>query len=519
MTEFVVRLEVTEFVVRLEVMEFVVRLEVTEFVVRLEVTEFVVRLEVTEFVVRLEVTEFVVRLEVTEFVISSERSESRNLRVSTSIIILIIHETGSSYSAAFIKTTEKFMDFFSFKKGQAYCERIPLKILAKKVDTPVYVYSSAAISQQCKQFTEAFSSYPTTFCYAVKANSNLSILRQIFSAGFGADIVSQGELERAVLAGVEVKKVVYSGVGKKEGEIKRALELGILAFNVESFFELELISKTASQMKKKAAICLRLNPDIDAKTHPKIATGLHSTKFGIETKQLESFLSFIEKNASLELIGLACHIGSQLTDMEPIADAARKMMQLVSYVKNKGFALRYLNMGGGLGIRYVDERIPQIKEYAKVLLNEIKGLELILEPGRILVGNAGVLLIRVEGIKESSVKKFAIVDAGMNDLLRPTLYGAVHEIDSVEESVSSKKETYDVVGPVCETGDYLGLDVLLPKLKQDDLLFVRSCGAYGFSMASRYNSRPGAAEVLVDGETFRVVRKRESFKDLWALEE
>jgi diaminopimelate decarboxylase len=409
------------------------------------------------------------------------------------------------------------MDHFLYRDEEAFCEEVSLRKIAESVDTPAYVYSSSTLLRHCSQFQEAFASHPTHLCYAVKANSNLSVLKILFSKGFGADIVSQGELERALIAGVKAEHIVYSGVGKKDAEIQRALEVGILAFNVESFFELEGIARIASKLSKKAPICLRLNPHIDAKTHPKISTGLHSTKFGISIDQLAGFLNFIRQNSQLELIGLACHIGSQLMDLVPLSQAAKEMVSLAKKVSNEGFALRYLNLGGGLGIRYTDEEAPSIPAYAEALLTHVKQtpFELILEPGRVLVGNAGVLLTRVLGLKETPQNKFLIVDAAMNDLLRPTLYEAKHAFCSVRRHEKTKLQIYNIVGPVCETGDFLGVDQELPPLKEGDLLYVRTCGAYGASMSSNYNSRPRAVEVLVEGSQFRVVRKREIFSDLW----
>ena len=408
------------------------------------------------------------------------------------------------------------MDHFHYQAGDAYCERVKLREIAATLGTPAYVYSRATLARHCSEFKDAFSGHPTYFCYAIKANGNLGLLKEIFSHGFGADIVSLGELERALLAGVDVKKLVYSGVGKREDEIVRALELGIFCINVESFFELELIAKVSARLKKKAPISLRLNPNIDAKTHPKIATGLHSTKFGIAVEEVPRFLEFLKKHRThLEFVGLDCHIGSQLLDLGPIQDAVQQMLLLVDSVRSQGFPIRHLNMGGGLGIRYTNENPPSIKDYAKILLGALRGkdLTLLLEPGRVLVGNSGVLLMSVMGIKETAKKNFAIVDAAMNDLLRPTLYGAQHEICSVQENEASK--VYDVVGPVCETGDYLALDQQLPLLRPGDLLYARTCGAYGFCMSSHYNSRPRPVEIMVDGATVHVVRKREKLSDLW----
>lgn len=410
------------------------------------------------------------------------------------------------------------MDHFLHKNREAYCEDVPLRRIAEAVGTPAYVYSSATLERHCSQLKSVFSTSSALFCYAVKANSNLSLLRKIFKEGFGADVVSIGELERCLLAGAKPNTIVFSGVGKTDSEIERALDLDILSFNVESFFELENLNRIASHKKKQAVISLRLNPDIDAKTHPKIATGLHSTKFGIAITHLPLFLDYIRKNSKqLNLLGLACHIGSQLTDLQPITDAAQKMVGLSLSVRNQGFPIRVLNLGGGLGIRYIDENPPKLVDYAQALqtITETSGLQLILEPGRVLVGNAGILLTRVLGIKETPLKKFAVVDAAMNDLIRPSLYGSLHEICVATELSHPQKETYDIVGPICETGDFLGKDQELPQLKAQDLLFVRSCGAYASSMASNYNSRPKAAEVLVEGSQFRLIKSRQILTDLW----
>jgi len=413
------------------------------------------------------------------------------------------------------------MDHFFYRDHQAFCEEVSLSEIAQTLGTPAYVYSSATLARHCTQFKEAFESHPTSFCYAIKANSNVSLLKQIFSAGFGADIVSLGELERALLAGVKTDNLVFSGVGKTEAEITRALEVGILSFNVESFFEIENIAKIAKQLHKKAPISLRVNPDIDARTHPKISTGMHSSKFGIALEHLDSFLKFIKENKDcLELVGLACHIGSQLTDLGPLDEAAKDMVQLVEDVRSKGFAIRYLNMGGGLGIRYTEESTPSIAEYASTLLKHIRKIKihLIVEPGRVLVGNCGVLLTKVIGVKESPEKKFIITDAAMNDLIRPTLYGSHHEFRTVKSDPNAQIQNYDVVGPICETGDFLGLNQHLPPMKSGDLLYIRTCGAYGFSMSSNYNSRTRAVEVLVEGNSCRVIRKREELNDLWSKE-
>lgn len=410
------------------------------------------------------------------------------------------------------------MDYFLYKNHIAHCEDVSLQKIAEAVGTPAYVYSSATIERHCAQLKNAFQNKPAVLCYAVKANSNLGILQKIFQAGFGADVVSLGELERALLAGAKTQNIVFSGVGKSEAEIERALDVGILSFNVEAFFELENICRIAARKKKQAALSLRVNPDIDAKTHPKIATGLHSTKFGIAIDQLDAFLNFIRQHPKeLKLIGLACHIGSQLTDLQPIQDAAKKMVALTHKIRAQGFTLTHLNLGGGLGIRYTDENPPGLQEYAEALEAATKdsGCQLILEPGRVIVGNAGVLLTRVLGIKNTAQKKFAIVDAAMNDLIRPSLYGSHHEIHAAHQKPELAKEVYDIVGPICETGDFLSKDEELQQISAHELLYIRSCGAYGATMASNYNSRPHAAEVMVYGAEFTIIKPRQLLSDLW----
>lgn len=411
------------------------------------------------------------------------------------------------------------MDHFNYNENEMYCEGVRFDDLIAEVGTPAYVYSKATLKRHCLRITEAFSKYPTTACFAVKANSNLSILSDIFSYGLGADLVSLGELKRAQLAGADPQKIVFSGVGKKPEEIKAALQAGILSFNVESDYELKLISKIANEENKVADICLRINPNINAKTHPKIATGLYSTKFGLTEEATESLLEIVKTDRNINLVGLACHIGSQITDLTPLRDAARRMSEICLRVMEKGHKLTFVNMGGGLGIRYRNESPPDLQDYADTIIEEIKptGLNLVIEPGRVIAGNMGVLVTKVLGVKKTPEKYFVIVDAAMNDLSRPSVYDAYHEILPVHKR-QSESINCDVVGPICETGDYLGKDRQMNLPNQNDLMVIRSCGAYGATMSSNYNSRPRSVEVLVDGKNFRIIRQREKLESLWQSE-
>lgn len=420
--------------------------------------------------------------------------------------------------------TMNINDFPSMRTGihGLQLEDVPLTAIAQEAETPVYVYSKSALLTNLESYKKAFSSFPTLLCYAVKANSHIALLREIGSQGFGADIVSVGELERALLAGIPPQKIVYSGVGKLESEIHRALEVGILRFNAESIFELKLINTIAKSRGIKAQISLRINPDIDAKTDPKITTGLYSTKFGISLADLPAAIAATRDCSAIELNGLACHLGSQMTQISPIRDAARSMAQLTTKLRADGFHIQYLDMGGGLGIRYHHEDPPQVSEYSKTILNEIqtlKDIALIMEPGRSIIGNTAVLLTRVIGIKETPTKRFVIIDAAMNDLMRPSMYNAYHEIVQVNpKSSSTDHATYEIVGPVCESSDYFGKDRSLTDPKEGDLLAICSAGAYGMTMASNYNSRPKPAEVLVDKYNFEIITKREPLSRLWEME-
>lgn len=412
------------------------------------------------------------------------------------------------------------MNHFGLRDSEVYCEGVGLRVIADAVGTPTYVYSRAALRAQLQGFHEAFSAYPSLICYAVKANGNLSLLRDIFASGCGADLVSIGELERVSLAGCASNKIVFSGVGKTEVEIAAALDKGILAFNVESEFELDMIEAVAQAKGQRANLALRINPDIDSKSHPKIATGLYGAKFGIPEPEAVRLAARIKGHKNLALIGLACHIGSQIVDLSPIRAAAERMADLSKTLLGQGHALRHCDMGGGLGIRYLDENPPLLRDYAATLIAAIKptGLSLVIEPGRSLVGNAGVLLVKVIGLKRTPRKTFVVVDGAMNDLIRPSLYEAYHDIAPVSILAEGPRLTADVVGPICESGDYLGLDREMCEPPVGSLFYVKSAGAYGMAMASQYNSRPRAAEILVDGDRYRVIRRRETPEDLWRHE-
>lgn len=413
------------------------------------------------------------------------------------------------------------MDHFQYRDRVYFCEDVSLPELAKSVGTPAYVYSRATLEMHCRNLKAAFASYPTLPCFAVKANSNLSVLNAIFSEGYGADLVSLGELERALLAGAKPNTIVFSGVGKRPDEVERGLEVGILSFNVESDYELDLLSETAKRRGGKAPVSLRVNPNIDAKTNEKIATGLYTTKFGLPENELPALLERIRKDPHLELVGVGCHIGSQITEIGPIHDAAKRMVEIAAGIKEAGHPIKLVNMGGGLGIRYDDEVPPTIETYAKTLIDAVRptGLKLVIEPGRVLVGNVGIVLTRVIGVKKTPARHFVVLDAAMNDLIRPSMYEAFHAIEPVAQpGKDAKVAECDFVGPICETGDYLGKNRNVPVPKAGDLYAIRGAGAYGSSMASQYNSRPRAPEVLVSGKDFRVVKPRETLTDLWDTE-
>ncbi|EGR2273883.1 diaminopimelate decarboxylase [Vibrio parahaemolyticus] len=413
------------------------------------------------------------------------------------------------------------MDYFNYQDdGQLWAEDVPLQALAEQYGTPLYVYSRATLERHWKAFDSAVGQHPHLVCYAVKANSNLGVLNALARLGSGFDIVSGGELERVIAAGGDAKKVVFSGVGKTPAEMKRALELGIKCFNVESEPELERLNKVAGELGVIAPISLRINPDVDAKTHPYISTGLRDNKFGIAFDRAPEVYQFAQSLPNLNVQGIDCHIGSQLTSIDPFIDATDRLLALIDDLKAQGINIRHLDVGGGLGVVYRDELPPQPSDYAKALLGRLdnhQDLELIFEPGRAIAANAGILLTRVEFLKHTEHKNFAIIDAAMNDLMRPALYQAWQDIVPVSPR-NGEPQTYDLVGPICETGDFLGKDRALV-LQEGDLLAVRSAGAYGFVMSSNYNTRTRAAEVMVDGNQSHLVRQREELTSLWQLEQ
>ncbi|ROQ92260.1 diaminopimelate decarboxylase [Desulfosoma caldarium] len=411
------------------------------------------------------------------------------------------------------------MHHFQYRQGRLYGEEVPVEAIVKDVGTPVYIYSRATLTHHFQVFDGAFSSIPHLTCYSVKANSNLAILALFGSLGGGVDIVSGGELFRARRAGIAPAKIVYSGVGKTREEIDDALSEDILMFNIESRQELEAISQRAQALGRTARIALRVNPDVDPKTHPYIATGMEKNKFGIRVDEAIESYRYAMRLPHIKVVGIDCHIGSQLTDTQPFVDALKRLRILMERLYALGISVQYLDLGGGLGIPYADEEPPHPVEYAKAILKEMNGLSctLIFEPGRVLVGNAGILVTRVLYTKTTPTKHFIIVDAGMNDLIRPSLYGAYHHIQPVVP-YERDEETVDVVGPICESGDFLARQRTLPRVEPGELLAVMSAGAYGFSMSSNYNSRPRPAEVLVDGSTYHVIRHRETREDLVRLE-
>jgi diaminopimelate decarboxylase len=408
------------------------------------------------------------------------------------------------------------MHDFGYKQGELHCEDVPLSRIAKEVGTPFYVYSHATLVRHFRALDSAFQNVPHIVAFAMKANSNLAILRLMAREGSGADIVSGGELYRALKAGVPPSKIVFAGVGKNREEIRYALKSGILMFNVESSDELRAIDDVAGELRTKARVALRVNPDVDPKTHPYISTGMKKSKFGISADRALEEFKLASSLAHIDVAGVHKHIGSQLTDITPFVDALKKVLELVEQLKGQGINIRYINIGGGLGITYSDEKPPEPRDLAAAISPLLRDLKctVIMEPGRVIVGNAGALVTRVLYQKASDVKKFVIVDAAMNDLIRPSLYGAFHDIKPVRETPAAKPVMVDVVGPVCESGDFLAKDRTMPEVKAGDLLAVMSAGAYGFVMASNYNSRPRVPEVLVRGRDIHVIRERESLADL-----
>jgi len=411
------------------------------------------------------------------------------------------------------------MDFFHYENGRLFAEQVDLLDLAAAQGTPLYVYSRATLERHWKAFDAALGDHPHLVCYAVKANSNLAVLAVLAKLGSGFDIVSGGELARVLEAGGDPAKVVFSGVGKTVREMELALEAGIRCFNVESTAELGRLDKVAAAHGVIAPISLRVNPDVDARTHPYISTGLKENKFGIEFEAALGAYRQAAESKHLEVEGVDCHIGSQLTDISPFVDALERVLQLIEKIESQGIRIRHIDLGGGLGVQYRDEQPPSPEQYLLPLMARLAGSdkEILIEPGRAIAANAGILITEVQYLKETVHKNFAIVDAAMNDLIRPSLYGAWQDIQPLQPRVGEGK-VYDVVGPVCETGDFLGKNRTLA-LEAGDLLAVRSAGAYGFTMSSNYNSRPRAAEILVDGSNSHLVRQRETIDGLFAGED
>lgn len=411
------------------------------------------------------------------------------------------------------------MDFFQYKNNQLYAEDLPVAQLAQEFGTPLYIYSKATLERHWHAFDNAFGDHPHLICFAVKSNSNIAILQTMAKLGSGFDIVSQGELERVLIAGGDASKVVFSGVAKTEKEIERALEVGIRCFNVESQPELLRINEVAGRMGKIAPISLRVNPDVDAKTHPYISTGLKENKFGVSVEQAREVYRLAATLEHVKITGMDCHIGSQLTELQPFLDATDRLIVLIEQLKQDGIVLKHLDLGGGLGVTYTDETPPHPTDYTKALLEKLKAfdLEIILEPGRAISANSGILVTKVEYIKTNENRNFAIVDAGMNDMIRPALYEAYMNIVEIDRTLEREKAIYDVVGPICETSDFLGKQREL-SIAAGDYLVQRSAGAYGASMSSNYNSRPRTAEVMVDGDKAYLVRRRETYENLWQLE-
>lgn len=405
--------------------------------------------------------------------------------------------------------------FFPYKNNQLHIENVSLDKILKQVGSPAYVYSYGALKKHFQDYAKAFQGLPHLICYSMKCNSNLAILNSFIKLGSGVDIVSQGELYRALKAGADPKKIVFAGVGKTKEEIAYAIKKKILMFNVESEQELATIDEVAQSLGKKAPVALRINPNIDPKTHPYITTGMKKSKFGIQYEDALAVYKEAKDRRGLKIIGIDCHIGSQLTQVKPFVDALKKVLQLIDQIKGLGINIKYLDLGGGLGIQYQNETPPTPKQYATALKKALKGydLTLILEPGRSLMGNAGLLATQVLYTKDRDQKRFLIVDAAMNDLIRPAFYESYHEILPVKRS-RRKAEVVDVVGPICETGDFLATDRKLPRFEARETMAVMSAGAYGFCMASHYNSRPKVPEVLVKGNKFFVIRPRETIQDL-----
>lgn len=412
------------------------------------------------------------------------------------------------------------MDFFQYKNNQLMAENLPVKQLAEQFGTPLYVYSRATLERHWHAFNNAFGEHPHLVCFAVKSNPNIAILNIMAKLGSGFDIVSQGELERVLAAGGDAGKVVFSGVAKSSQEIARALEVNIRCFNVESEAELLRINQIAGEMGKIAPISLRVNPDVDAHTHPYISTGLKENKFGVSVEQAREVYKLAATLSNIKIVGMDCHIGSQLTELQPFLDAVDRLIVLMEQLNQDGIYLKHLDLGGGLGVTYTDETPPHPTEYAKALwekLSAFSELEIIVEPGRAITANAGILVTKVEYLKSNESRNFAIVDAGMNDMIRPALYQAYMNILEIDRTLAREEKIYDVVGPICETSDFLGKQRKLA-IAEGDYLAQRSAGAYGASMSSNYNSRPRTAEVMVDGDKAYLIRRREALNELWQLE-
>lgn len=412
------------------------------------------------------------------------------------------------------------MDFFQYKNNQLMAENLPVKQLAEQFGTPLYVYSRATLERHWHAFNNAFGEHPHLVCFAVKSNPNIAILNIMAKLGSGFDIVSQGELERVLAAGGDAGKVVFSGVAKSSQEIARALEVNIRCFNVESEAELLRINQIAGEMGKIAPISLRVNPDVDAHTHPYISTGLKENKFGVSVEQAREVYKLAATLPNIKIVGMDCHIGSQLTELQPFLDAVDRLIVLMEQLKQDGIHLKHLDLGGGLGVTYTDEKPPHPTDYAKALwekLSAFSELEIIVEPGRAITANAGILVTKVEYLKSNESRNFAIVDAGMNDMIRPALYQAYMNILEIDRTLVREEKIYDVVGPICETSDFLGKQRKLA-IAEGDYLAQRSAGAYGASMSSNYNSRPRTAEVMVDGDKAHLIRRREALNELWQLE-
>ncbi len=407
---------------------------------------------------------------------------------------------------------DSFSCYFPYVENELYCEKVPLKKIAEDVGTPFYVYSKNGILDRINHYKKAFENYPTLICYAAKANSNLSILEIFRENGLGLDIVSGGELYRGLKAGFDPKKIVYAGVGKTDKELLEAIKAGILSFNVESFMEIDVIDQIAGSLEKKANISIRINPDVNPKTHPYISTGLRESKFGIDMEDALKAYEKASKKKNLNVVGIHCHIGSQIMDVSPYKEAVEKTVELVFRLKKIGIELKHIDIGGGLGIKYrPEDRPPDPEDLANIVIPVVRetGLKLLVEPGRSLIGETGALVSQVLFVKDKGKKHFIIIDSGMNDLLRPAMYNAYHHILPVVKK--GKKVIADIVGPICETGDFFAVNREIDDLQRGEYLAVMSAGAYGFSMSSNYNSRPRAAEVLVDGNEYFVIRERESY--------